>query len=254
MLFEMSPSILYLKHEAAVVKLTASNGPQTRFKIFGSPYSLGGGSWAFGYQPEEADSLWEAVPLDTDIIVTHTPAKHHCDTTLNRGAAGCEALRCMLWRVRPWLAICGHIHEGRGAEIIEWDLDASDSKHGEARVEQWIDPGKDNKKTSFVDLTKRGKGERAIANYESVASEGMVQHDPGHSRSEPSVEASVSEIISEGSIGPSPQQLSILSRLRRKETCVVNAAIMGSSWPHAGGKKYNKPIVIDIDLPVWTDQ
>jgi hypothetical protein len=27
---------------------------------------------------------------------------------------------------------------------------------------------------------------------------------------------------------------------------------MSSSWPHgAGGKKFNKPIVVDIDLPVW---
>ena len=42
-------------------------------------------------------------------------------------------------------------------------------------------------------------------------------------------------------------------RIGRKETCIVNAAIMASSWPYKvnAGRKYNKPIVIDIDLPVW---
>ena len=43
--------------------------------------------------------------------------------------------------------------------------------------------------------------------------------------------------------------------MERKETCIINAAVMASSWPHksggGGGKKYNKPVVVDIDLPVW---
>ena len=58
----------------------------------------------------------------------------------------------------------------------------------------------------------------------------------------------------QGGIPPSQRcDLEALSgRLGRRETCVVNAAIMTSSWPHgAGGKKFNKPIVVDIDLPVW---
>lgn len=47
----------------------------------------------------------------------------------------------------------------------------------------------------------------------------------------------------------------LCGRMGRKETCVINAAIMACSWPHkgSGGKKYNKPIVVDIDLPVWAD-
>jgi hypothetical protein len=47
----------------------------------------------------------------------------------------------------------------------------------------------------------------------------------------------------------------LVGRLGRKETCMVNAAIMASSWPHkgAGGKKFNKPIVVDLDLPVWEE-
>jgi hypothetical protein len=40
-------------------------------------------------------------------------------------------------------------------------------------------------------------------------------------------------------------------RTGRRETCVVNCAIAATSYPHVDGKRYNKPIVVDIDLPVW---
>ena len=42
----------------------------------------------------------------------------------------------------------------------------------------------------------------------------------------------------------------LAGREGRRETFIFNAAIAGSSWPHPGGKKFNKPIVIDIDLPI----
>jgi hypothetical protein len=41
----------------------------------------------------------------------------------------------------------------------------------------------------------------------------------------------------------------LASRVDRSMTCVVNAAIMQNSW--GGPKRLNKPIVVDIDLPVW---
>jgi hypothetical protein len=40
-------------------------------------------------------------------------------------------------------------------------------------------------------------------------------------------------------------------RTGRRETCVVNCAIVATGWPHTGGKRFNKPIVVDLDLPVW---
>lgn len=117
-----SSSIKYLNHQSIDIRLTKDNGPQTAFKIFGSPYSPARGLWAFGYPPEGASGLWDQIPLDTDIVVTHTPPKFHCDESGDRGAAGCEILRQTLWRVRPRLNVCGHVHEGRGAERVIWDL------------------------------------------------------------------------------------------------------------------------------------
>lgn len=39
----------------------------------------------------------------------------------------------------------------------------------------------------------------------------------------------------------------------RKETCIVNAAIMARSHG-MGAKRYNQPIVVEIDLPVWEEE
>ncbi|PVH84759.1 ser/Thr protein phosphatase [Cadophora sp. DSE1049] len=199
-LLEQSPSITWLKHEAAVVNLTT--GPRTTFKIFGSPYSPADGIWAFGYNADEAKHIWDPIPLDADIVLTHTPPKYHGDLKTCGRAVGCEALRETLWRVRPRLAICGHVHEGRGAERVLWNPE--NTKYKEDRVVRWEDPGRNNKKSSLVDLTAKGRN----------------------------------PLDNDGSFG-------------RKETCIVNAAIVASSYPHTGGKKFNKPMVTDIDLPVW---
>lgn len=297
-LFEQSKSITYLKHNAAVVKLTSPDGPRTTFKIFGSPYSPAKGQWAFGYQPEEATKLWDEVPLDVDITVTHTPPKYHCDEANERRAAGCEALRCMLWRVRPRLAICGHVHEGRGAEIVEWDLGVANIKYKELGVDRWTEA---DKKKSLLDLTSNVDGRRMLANDGSVGGNLLAEEQPGpeepgsvrnrHAitfQESDSVENPIPSVLQkdsprhtiqqglsqvansllavpkpflvlttkgQGGIPPSNRcDLEALSgRLGRKETCVINAAIAANSYPHQGGKKFNKPIVVDIDLPCWDE-
>lgn len=104
-LLQHSSSIQWLRHESAVIKLKSPSGPQTSFKIFGSPYSPAKDMWAFGYELDAATHLWEQIPDDIDILVTHTPPKGHCDG--NKGeAVGCEHLRRALGRVRPKLHVC----------------------------------------------------------------------------------------------------------------------------------------------------
>lgn len=48
----------------------------------------------------------------------------------------------------------------------------------------------------------------------------------------------------------------LVGRLGRRETCCINAAIMASSWPYKSrnSRRYTKPIIVDIDLPVWTEE
>lgn len=238
--------------------------------------------WAFGYEAGEARHIWDRIPLDSDIIVTHTPPKYHCDEAKDRRAAGCEALREALWRVRPLLAICGHVHEARGVERVRWDLGASNIKFKEQGVVRWEDPGKENKKISLVDLSS--KSEEPIRNdgsidYQTtdVAVQSQNHSNSTHnlmksdrrSQTKPTALTAIRQVTNnllaippdalpsptkgQGGIPPSQRcDLEALSgRMGRMETCVINAAIMASSWPHkTGGKKFNKPVVVDIDLPV----
>lgn len=273
-LLSSSPSILWLKHEAATIKLESPTGPRTTFKIFGSPYSPENGMWAFRYTAEQAPQFWDGIPLDSDIVITHTPPKYHRDETGQRRAAGCEGLRNALWRVRPRLAVCGHVHEGRGAERVRWDLGSSNLKYKEEKVEPWEDPGHENKKLSIVDLTS--KSGRVLDNDGSIGQMSVPIPNMKTSQTPPptspgsqtqsaisqmttnllAVPAEILPAATRGQGGCPPSlrcDLEALSgRLGRRETCIVNAAIMASSWPHgSGGKKYNKPIVVDIDLPTW---
>ncbi|OHE92793.1 calcineurin-like phosphoesterase [Colletotrichum orchidophilum] len=270
-----SPSITYLTHETATVRLSSPSGPHTSFTVFGSPYSPRNGLWAFGYDAPQHGSvgavvtndlpaLWDDIPLEVDVVVTHTPPHTHCDESRARRAAGCEALRRALWRVRPRLAVCGHVHEGRGVERVRWDLGCGGSAFREDGVERWSDPGQGNKQ-SLVNLSV--KGGNPLRNDGSHPENGSSDRVVGNTPSGPSASASASgetmslETAAKPGLGtrglggdPTSARTdaaALAGRLGRRETCVVNCAVMAKSYPHVGGKTVNKPIVVDLDLPVW---
>ena len=283
--------------------------------------------WAFGYEPHEAEQVWSKVttltelvyyhpilkckisnnrpkiPFDTDILLCHTPPKYHLDERSDRRSVGCPALRERLWRVRPRLHICGHIHESRGVEIVKWDLTQSNIKYKEEPTIVWEDPGVNNKKFSIVNLTKKNgmdlKNDGSIGDRWQVpedevedggSASGQVRRRfifsaeeafkppelPARAKTpkkaKPRVEEGVARLVTSLAAIPTPSlppatigqggmppsgrcDIEALSgRMGRRETCVVNAAIVGNSFSNkATGKKFNKPIVVDIDLPVWRD-
>ncbi|KAJ4388979.1 hypothetical protein N0V93_006441 [Gnomoniopsis smithogilvyi] len=201
---ESSPTITYLNHSSTTIELNKHPALRTSFTVFGSPYSPRNGMWAFGYDHTSPDGhasgqdkdsscpstsetptaahLWSAIPFDSDIVITHTPPYTHCDEAISkRRAMGCEDLRRALWRVRPKLAICGHVHEARGADRVRWDiLGVSAAAFGERSVEHWEDPGAGvgNNKISLVDLTSRG-GRRPLDNDGSPLRKGCPADQRG---------------------------------------------------------------------------
>ena len=137
--------------------------------------------WAFGYSTPVSleESCWADIPSSgIDILVTHAPPKYHLDShdssslpisgassggssTVQVGLEratflGCEFLRRALWRTKPKLHVFGHVHEGRGAQVVRWDTDSKWIRWREGRVVEWIEPG--GSKMSLVDLTGRGRG------------------------------------------------------------------------------------------------
>lgn len=256
---QSAPSVLLLQHQAAVIRLTRADGPRTIFKVFGSPYSQFNGSWAFGYASEDAVALWHQIPLDTDIIVTHTPPQSHCDQKPDGTFVGCNALREAMSRIRPPLAVCGHVHEGRGYERVRWtsalietglDADSVD------RVTRGVLPPSGSKKLNLVDLTGK-RGDRLDNDGFSCSDLSTgVQTAPMSPATSAAIDASDQgsrRQLLEYPSADTPGLVGHPFQTLRRETCIVNAAIVATSWPHHGGKRFNSPVVVDLELPVWQE-
>lgn len=78
--------------------------------------ACGGDGNAFQY-PRARHPWHGRVPIDTDVLVTHTPPRFHRDL----GGLGCAGLLNEVWRVKPKLHVFGHVHWGCGQEAIYFD-------------------------------------------------------------------------------------------------------------------------------------
>ena len=104
-----------------------------KFTIYVSPYTPAFGDWAFAYKPDEdrfnepshtaksvSSIATNPIPEGVDIAMTHGPSKGIRDLC-PQGNVGCENLRRALHRVRPKMHCFGHIHEGYGIEVVDWN-------------------------------------------------------------------------------------------------------------------------------------
>ncbi|KAH9935955.1 metallophosphoesterase domain-containing protein 1 [Epithele typhae] len=124
------PTLTYLQESSTALSVRGRT-----LHVYGSPFTPAHGSWPFQYRRgAQHDARWDAIPPDTDILITHGPPAHHTD----RGS-GCNALLAALWRVRPLLHICGHIHAGRGIEVLRWDRAQTAYERICAKVGGWMD-------------------------------------------------------------------------------------------------------------------
>lgn len=88
-------------------------------KFYGTPWQPWYMEMAFNL-PRGSDELaakWDAVPEDTDVLLTHCPPNGILDwVTGATKAVGCEMLRYRydIGKLRPLLHCFGHVHESRG--------------------------------------------------------------------------------------------------------------------------------------------
>jgi predicted phosphohydrolase len=104
---EMLSGCVYLQDSAADVE---------GIRFYGSPWQPWFHDWAFNLPRggEELRARWEAIPADTDVVVTHGPPLGHGDLTTFGQQAGCAHLLERMEEVRPRVHCFGHIHEGYG--------------------------------------------------------------------------------------------------------------------------------------------
>lgn len=88
-----------------------------QIRIYGSPWQPEFHSWAFNL-PRNSDVLkskWDAIPHDTDILITHGPPFGHLDIPGGQSLrVGCELLRYRVDEIKPKIHVFGHIHGGAG--------------------------------------------------------------------------------------------------------------------------------------------
>ena len=92
---------------------------ESMVKIYGSPWQPWFYDWAFNL-PKGGPGLsskWEAIPNDTDILITHGPPQDHLDVSgppYNEPHLGCALLRVKVDEQPPKIHLFGHIHGSYG--------------------------------------------------------------------------------------------------------------------------------------------
>jgi hypothetical protein len=230
---------------------------------------------------------------DADIVVTHTPAYAVVDGTGEGERAGCEILARRLEEIRPVVHVCGHIHNARGVEKVRWrnrgpppaPRDSSTPATDEATLSlmesstPWTEPGIGSKKIALVDLTQKGwaidNSARGgvtrhvlsdsmrvrLANEREAA---VVEYQPGAAELSSSLvdgallnEAGV-ECVWRRKAGGAMEcrwgrHVGGEVLTERHETAMINAAILGQRLDGKASKVVNKPIVVDVELPIWEE-
>jgi Icc-related predicted phosphoesterase len=116
-------SVIYLQDDDFVIYGDGPNGdmPENNIRIYGSPWQPEFYSWAFNLPKNgiEIAGKWEAIPSNTDILITHGPAFGTLDTVKGRewDNLGCELLAQRIEVIKPKIHICGHIHSGYGYQF-----------------------------------------------------------------------------------------------------------------------------------------
>jgi Icc-related predicted phosphoesterase len=87
-------------------------------KVWGSPATPWYHSWAYNfYRGPDIKAIWDKIPSDTNIVVTHGPPYGIRDVVeRTHQSVGCEELRKRLLTMKPKYHVFGHIHEGYGQE------------------------------------------------------------------------------------------------------------------------------------------
>ena len=114
LMFEESPQQAVGLLSSATAVLIHEELDIEGIKIFGSPHTPMFCDWSFMYEKNEAARIWNNIPDEIDILITHGPAYGVLDRT-NRGVcAGCPVLLNRIREIKPAVHIFGHIHEAFG--------------------------------------------------------------------------------------------------------------------------------------------
>jgi len=91
-------------------------------KIFGSPYTPEFYNWSYMKPRSELEVVWQSIPDDIDILITHGPPKGIRDVTKDFDTGepvhvGSKSLRTHVeTRIKPMVHTFGHIHDEKAIQ------------------------------------------------------------------------------------------------------------------------------------------
>lgn len=97
---------IYLENESVEIQ---------GIKIWGSPYSVEYNGWSFMGSEIYLRDIWNLIPKNTDIIITHCPCYGILDVETHGGTnRGSITLKEKIKDIQPKIHICGHLHSAHG--------------------------------------------------------------------------------------------------------------------------------------------
>ncbi len=110
-LSKLPTNIHYLEDSEAIID---------SIKFYGSPWQPEFHNWGFNLPRGKAlAKKWEMIPIDTDVLITHTPPQNILDYTIRDMInVGCADLYLKVNQIKPKIHVFGHIHEGYGYKDI----------------------------------------------------------------------------------------------------------------------------------------
>eukprot|EP01134_Creolimax_fragrantissima_P003772 CFRG3772T1 len=86
------------------------------YKFWGSPWQPKFAEWAFQRKRGKSlKTIWDSIPADVDILITHSPPVGLGDLTTRAERVGCvDLLYAVQMQIKPMYHLFGHVHEGYG--------------------------------------------------------------------------------------------------------------------------------------------
>lgn len=85
--------------------------------FYGSPWQPEFNNWAFNLKRgQQLKEKWDAIPRDTEVLITHTAPMNILDMPYKGFHIGCYDLFEAVQEIAPYLHIFGHIHYSHGVK------------------------------------------------------------------------------------------------------------------------------------------
>jgi len=118
--FEKTPQFVKQILPDNVIYLEDSGVEIEGIKFYGTPVQIDFCNWAFNRPEEKLAKYWEAIPDDTDVLITHSPPLGILDYSPMCGKVGSPTLlNEVTMRIKPKVHCFGHIHHSHG--VLEQD-------------------------------------------------------------------------------------------------------------------------------------